>query len=149
MLAAGLWMLGQVMDAVVEFGRDFVNFPGYSGVVNVWLYHDLAFTLLWGSFALIALWDIRAPRPGQLTTGRVLIILFGFALLTAGLWISQDLMDSALLLHRPFVDLPFFVASLDLLQTRDLVLVLTTLAFVSYYVLNKVVADTPRPEPRA
>ncbi len=138
MLSLGLWMLNQVLDSVVILGRNYVDVPGYPAQVGVWAYHDAAYALLWISYVGLVLWEITPWKPGQLTPGRVMVALFGFALLTAGLWISQDLMNAVLVLHRPLVDLPFFVTNLDLYATRDAVMLLTSLAYVIFYGLIRV-----------
>ena len=138
MVALGLWMLNQVIDSVSILGRSFVDVPGYPAQVDVWTYHDAAYALLWTSYAILVLWEITPWKPGRLTSGRVAIALFGFALLTAGLWLSQDLMNAVLILHRQSVDLPFFVASLDLYQARDLAVLLSTLSFIGFYVLTRI-----------
>jgi hypothetical protein len=138
MLSVGFWMLNQVLDSVVILGRNYVDVPGYPAQVNVWTYHDAAYTLLWVSYVGLVLWEITPWKPGQRSVGRVVIALLGFALLTAGLWISQDLMNAVLSLHRSFVDLPFFVTTLDLYETRDAVMLLTVLAYMSFYALIRV-----------
>ncbi len=138
MVSAGLWMLNQVLDSVAIFGRAYVDVPGYPAQVDVWTYHDTAYTLLWVSYIGLVLWEITPWKPGHLRVGRVVIALLGFAILTAGLWISQDLMNAVLTLHRSTVDLPFFVVTLDLFQTRDLVILLTSLAYFVFYILSRV-----------
>ncbi|MDG6956807.1 MAG: hypothetical protein JRN11_08300 [Nitrososphaerota archaeon] len=138
MVAIGFWMLNQVLDSVVIFGRSFVNVPGYPAPVSVWTYHDAAFSLLWVAYAGLVAWEMTPWAPGQLTSGRVLIAIFGFALLTAGLWISQDLMNAILILNRTYVDLPFFLGRLDQYQTRDAVSTLVILSYVSFYVLIRI-----------
>lgn len=138
MVSVGLWMLNQVIDSVSILGRSFVDVPGYPAQVSVWTYHDAAYGLLWISYVILVLWEITPWKPGRITSGRVVIALFGFALLTAGLWISQDLMNAVLALHRTSVDLPFFVTSLDLYQTRDLVVLLSALSYISFFVLTRI-----------
>ena len=135
MISGGLWMLGQVLDSVVILGRSTVNIPGFPASVSVWFYHDVSYTLLWAAYVGLVVWEIRPWRPGQITGWRFVIILFGFALLTAALWISQDLMNAVLDLHRTTVDLPFFAGTLDEYQTRDLVFALVALSYVGFYAL--------------
>ncbi|MDE1852918.1 MAG: hypothetical protein KGI38_04115 [Thaumarchaeota archaeon] len=138
MLSVGFWMLNQVLDAVVILGRSYVDVPGYPAQVSVWVYHDAAYTLLWVSYVGLVLWEITPWKPNQRTVGRVLIALFGFALLTAGLWLSQDLMNAVLVLHRPLVDFPFFITSVDWYATRDVIMLLTVLAYIMFYALIRV-----------
>ena len=131
-------MLNQVLDSVIVFGRGSVDVPGFPTPVDVWSYHDAAYALLWLVYVILVLWEIAPWKPGRLTIGKVIITLFGFALLTSALWISQDLMNAVLNQSRASVDLPFFVAKLDLYQTRDAVMLLVLLSFVSFYILNRV-----------
>ena len=140
MIITGLWMLNQVLDSVGFLGRSYVQLPGIPGEYDVWTYHDVAYALLWVSYIGLVLWE-NHWKSVRKTVGRVEIAILGFAFLTAGLWISQDFMNAVLVLHRSFVDMPFFVDKLDLYQTRDLVILLTTLAFVSYYALSRVATD--------
>jgi hypothetical protein len=138
LFAAGFWVLNQTMDAVVLLHRAYVEVPFYPAPIDVWTYHDYGFALLWVAYVGLILWEITPWKPGRLTSGRVLIGLFGFALLTAGLWLSQDAMNAELVLHRSFVDLPFFLTSVDLYVTRDLAVLLVGAAFVGFYALIRV-----------
>lgn len=135
--AAGLWSLNQVLDSVIALGRGYVNVPGFTGPVSVWSYHDFSYAALWGSYTGLVVLDAKPWRPGGITIPRVLAFLAGFVVLTAGLWISQDVMNAALILHRTVVDLPFFVTSLDLYQARTLVVLLVCLPLVAYYSLTR------------
>ncbi len=137
MLTAGLWMLNQVLDSVVAFGRGYVDFPYYPAHVDIWFYHDIAYALLWVAYAGLVLWEVAPWRNRQLGVGRFIIALLGFAILTAGLWLSQDLMNAVLVLHRSYVDLPFSIASTDLYQTRDIATTLVVLAYVGFFALDR------------
>ena len=138
MLSLGLWGLNQALDSIIILGRNFVDVPGYPVQVSVWTYHDAAFALLWASYVGFVLWEVVPWRPRELTSGKIIIALLGFALLTAGLWLSQDLMNAVLVLNRTSVDLPFFIARLDLYQTRDLVIVLVSLSYITFFTLARV-----------
>ena len=142
MFSLGFWMLNQVLDSVAILDRSSVDVPGFVVQIDVWTYHDAAYALLWSTFVLMVLWEIAPWKPGQLTTGRVLIALIGFAFLTAGLWVSQDIMNATLILHKSSVDLPFFLAKLDLYQSRDLVMLLTVDAFAGFYAFTRVARAT-------
>ena len=131
----GFWMLNQVLDAAVFIGREFVTAPWFSGQVDVWTYHDLAYLLLWGGYLGLATLAVEPWVPGNLSNGRVVATLLGFLLLTAGLWLAQDSMNASLVSGRAFVDLPFFASRLDLYQTRDAVDLLVGGGFLVFYAL--------------
>ncbi len=137
-IASGLWALDQVFDSVIVLGRDFVNLPFSGTPVDVWTYHDIAYVLLWVSYVALVTWEVTPWRPGHLTNGKVVAAFVGFVLLTAGLWLTQDTMNAVLTLHRSTIDLPFFVMGLDLYQSRDLILLLTTLSYVGFYATIRV-----------
>jgi len=135
LFALGFWALQQTLDSVVSLGRNFVDLPFGGMRTDVWTYHDLAYTLLWFSYVGLVVFEAAHWKPFRLTVSRVLASVFGFALLTSGLWLAQDVMDAVLVLNRDYVDMPFFVARLDLLNVRDLVSLLVTLGFLSFLCL--------------
>ncbi|MBI4257515.1 MAG: hypothetical protein HY619_01040 [Thaumarchaeota archaeon] len=126
------------MNSVVLLGRDYVDLPFYSLRVDVWFYHDVSYILLWLSYAGFVIWEITPWRKGRLTSGRVVIALSGFALLTAGLWLTQDVMNAVLILNRAYVDFPFFAWKPDLYNARDAARLLIILGFVGFYSLIRV-----------
>jgi hypothetical protein len=133
----GFWALEQTLDSVVSLKRGYVDLP-ISGVrMDVWSYHDFAYVLLWVAFVGVVLFEAAHWKPFRLTVGRVVIPLLGFVFLTAGLWLSQDIMNAVLVLGRDYVDLPFFMAKPDLLVTRDLVTLLVVLGFLSFHSLSR------------
>lgn len=138
LFAAGFWTLNQTLDAVVVLNRAFVDVPLYPAQVDVWSYHDVSFSFLWVSYVGLVLWELTPWRPGNLKLAGVAAALLGFTILTAGLWLAQDIMNAAILSHRAYVDLPFFVERLDLLAIRDFVLLLTTGGFLLFYVMTRV-----------
>ena len=140
LFSVGFWTLNQTLDAVVSLDRAYVNVPFYPVPVDVWTYHDLSFTCLWLAYAGLAAWEIAPWRHGQMKLAGVVAALLGFLLLTAGLWLAQDIMNASLLSQRSFVDFPFFVERLDLLATRDVVLLLVSGGFVLFYVLTRISA---------
>ncbi len=129
-LALGVWTLYQTMNSVVSLDRGYVNVPFYPLPVDVWSYHDISYTLIWLAYIGFVIWKTTPWKSGSLTTGRVLVALIGFALVTAGLWLTQDVMNAVLMLGRQFIDLPFFAARLDLLNAADAGQVLVLLGFV-------------------
>jgi len=118
-LAMGYWMIVQTMNAVVLLKRDYVDLPIHGLQLDVWLYHDAAYAPLWLSYVGIVVWEVVPWKKGRLTSGRVIISLLGFAVLTAGLWLIQDIMNAVLILKRNYVDMPFFAMSPDLYNTRS------------------------------
>ncbi|HKT22331.1 MAG TPA: hypothetical protein VJR06_06980 [Nitrososphaerales archaeon] len=135
---AGFWMLSQTLDAVVVLGRGYVNIPSYPLPVSVWPYHDAAYLLLWISYVGFVLWDIAPWMGGRFTASRTVIALFGFSLLTSGLWLAQDTMNAVLVLGRDFVDYPFLLASPDVHITRDASTLLVVIGFLAYFALDRV-----------
>lgn len=138
LFAAGFWILNQTLDAVLSLHRSFVDLPFYPVPIDVWTYHDYGFALLWFSFVGFVFWETTPWKSGHLTGGRALISLVGFAVLTGGLWLSQDLMNAVLVLGRGYVDFPFFVERLDVWATRDVVNLLTSGGFVVFFTLIRV-----------
>ena len=133
---AGYWMVEQTMNSVVHFGRDFVNIPYYEGTLNVWLYHDVAYTLLWISYIISVVKEVKNDGI-HITRNLILVAIVGFALLTAGLWLTQDTMVAVLSYNRAYVDLPFFALQLDLYNIRDSARLLTILGFLTFYTLGR------------
>ena len=70
-----------------------------------------------------------------MTRGMVIIALLGFASLTAGLWLTQDVMNAVFSLNRSYVDLPFFAFKSDLYTVRDAARMLIILGYVLFYAL--------------
>jgi hypothetical protein len=130
-------MLNQTLDSVVILGRDYVNIPSYPLPISVWPYHDAAYALLWLSYFGFVLWDVTSWKHGHLIGG-VVVALFGFSLLTAGLWLAQDTMNAVLILGRTFVDYPFLLARLDTFGSRDASVLLVVLGFIAYFALRRV-----------
>ncbi len=98
-----------------------------------------------GSTGAVTTW-----RLGHLTNARVLAMLFGFVLLTAGLWLAQDAMNASLILGRDYVDLPFFSGRMNLYQTKDCVDLLICLGYLSCFSLTRIaVAGGAAGEPRS
>jgi hypothetical protein len=133
---AGYWMVEQTMNAVIHFRRDFVNLPYYDRTINVWLYHDIAYTLLWISYIVSVLTEVKNDRL-HVTGNLILVAIIGFALLTAGLWLTQDTMVAVLSYNRAYVDLPFFALQLDLYNIRDSARLLTFLGFLTFYTIKR------------
>jgi hypothetical protein len=133
---AGYWMVEQTMNSVVHFNRDYVDLPNYSGSVNVWLYHDVAYTLLWIAYVLLVVKEVKSDGM-PLTKNLIIITILGFALLTAGLWLTQDAMIAVLSYDRTYVDLPFFALKPDLYSLRDAARLLIILGFLSFYTLGR------------
>lgn len=131
----GYWMLEQTMNSVVLLRRGFVDLPFQALRLDVWFYHDVAYALLWLSYVGFVVWEVVPWRKGRLTSGRVFISVLGFAVLTAGLWLIQDVMNAVLILNKNYVDMPFFVSSLDIYNTRDLATLLVFLGFIGFFVL--------------
>ena len=134
----GFWMLEQTMNSVVIFGRDYVDLPFYGLRIDVWFYHDISYALLWISYVGFVFREITPWRKGEMTSGRVLIALLGFASLTAGLWLTQDTMNAVLTLGRSYVDFPFFAWKPDLHNARDAARMLVILGYVGFHVLVRV-----------
>jgi len=134
-LVMGYWMVEPTMNAVVLLKRDYVDLPIHGLQLDVWFYHDAAYALLWLSYVGIVVWKIVPWKKGRLTSGRVVISLLGFAVLTAGLWLIQDVMNAVLILKRNYVDMPFFAMGLDLYNTRDLTTLCIILGFLGFFLL--------------
>lgn len=133
MFVVGHWMLEQTMNSVVILKRNYVDVPFYFLQVDVWLYHDLAYALIWLSYLGLISCEITPWRRVQLTRGMVITALLGFACLTAGLWLTQDTMNAVLSLNRTYVDFPFFAWKSDLYTARDAARMLMILGFVLFY----------------
>ncbi|QQG48183.1 MAG: hypothetical protein HY247_05350 [archaeon] len=144
LFSAGYWALNQTLDSVTILHRAFVDLPFSPWRLDVWTYHDVAFTLLWVSYVGFALWEALPWRFAQHHVARAAIALFGFSVLTAGLWLAQDLMNAVLVLRRGYVDFPFFLSRPDLLATRDIVELLVPAGFLSLFALNRVAGLVPR-----
>ncbi len=132
----GYWMLEQTLNSVIHLRRDYVHLPFYEGTINVWFYHDIAYTLLWISYIISV---IKEVKNGELKLSRDLIIvaIIGFALLTAGLWLIQDAMVAVLSYDRLYVDLPFFALKTDLYNLRAGANMLIFLGFLTFYILGR------------
>ena len=135
----GFWALEQTMFAVAILGRDYVNLPFGPATLDVWTYHDIAYSLIWLAYVGVVAFEALRWRPFRFTVPRVLVSLFGFAVVTAGLWLSQDMMNSVLVLGRGYVDMPFYVARPDLLNTMSLVTLLVPLGFISFFALVQLI----------
>ena len=135
---AGYWMLSQTLNAVVIFGRDYVDIPSFPLPVSVWPYHDMAYALLWISYVGFVLWDILPWRRGHLTAARTVVALIGFSILTAGLWLAQDTMNAVLVLGRAFVDYPFLLVRFDVYESMNVASLLVALGFIGYFGLRMV-----------
>ena len=133
---AGYWMVEQTMNAVIQHKRDYVDLPNYSGTVNVWIYHDIAYSLLWIAYLILIIKEIKSDGV-YLTKNLIITTVFGFALLTAGLWLTQDAMIAVLSYDRAYVDLPFFALKPDLYSLRDASRLLIILGFLSFYTLGR------------
>lgn len=131
-LVIGAWALYQTMNAVVALGRSYVNLPFYPLPIDVWSYHDMSYTLIWIAYVGFVLRKVTPWRSGSLTTGKVIVSLAGFAFVTAGLWLTQDVMNAVLVLGRQFIDLPFFAARLDLLNAANTGELLVLVGFVFF-----------------
>ncbi|MDV3293291.1 MAG: hypothetical protein LYZ70_03380 [Nitrososphaerales archaeon] len=131
-LVIGAWALYQTMNAVVALGRNYVNLPFYPLPIDVWSYHDAAYSLIWLAYIGFVLRKVTPWRSGSLTTGRVIVSLAGFASVTAGLWLRQDVMNAVLVMGRQFIDLPFFAARLDLLNAANTGELLVLVGFVFF-----------------
>lgn len=129
-------MVEQTMNSVINFRRDYVNIPYYEGTVNVWMYHDVAYTLLWTSYIISIVKEVKSDGV-HVTKNLIMVAIIGFALLTAGLWLTQDAMIAALSYSRTYVDLPFFALKPDLYNLRDGARLLTVLGFLTFYTLGR------------
>ena len=126
------------MNSVVILKRDFVDIPFHGLKIDVWFYHDVAYALLWISFITFVLARSTTPwKRGLSTPRKVIVALPGFASLTAGLWITQDTMNSALSLNRIYVDFPFFALKLDLFGARDAGRLLVFVGFLLVHVISR------------
>lgn len=133
----GFWMLEQTMNSVVILKRDFVDLP-FNLRMDVWRYHDISYGLLWISYVGFVLREITPWRKGELTSSGVVISLLGFASLTAGLFLSQDVMNAVLILDRAYIDFPFFVWKPDLFNARDSARMLIIFGYVGFFALIRV-----------
>jgi hypothetical protein len=129
-------MVEQTMNTVIQFRRDYVHVPYYEGTLNVWLYHDIAYTLLWVSYIISVVKEVKNDGI-HITRNLILVAIIGFALLTAGLWLTQDTMVAVLSYSREYVDLPFFALKLDLYNIRDGARLLSFLGFLIFYILGR------------
>jgi len=134
MFIIGFWMLEQTMNSVVILKRDFVDLA-FNLRMDVWRYHDISYALLWLSYIGFVIREITPWKKGELTSGRVIISLLGFASLTAGLFLSQDVMNAVLILDRSYIDYPFFVWKPDLFNARDSARMLIIFGYVGFFAL--------------
>jgi len=137
MFFIGFWMLEQTMNSVVILKRDFVDLP-FNLRMDVWRYHDIAYGLLWLSYVGFVLREVTPWRKGELTSSGVIISLLGFASLTAGLFLSQDVMNAVLILDRAYIDFPFFVWKPDLFNARDSARMLIIFGYVGFFALIRI-----------
>ncbi len=137
MFVIGFWMLEQTMNSVVILKRDFVDLA-FDRRMDVWRYHDISYGLLWVSYVGFVLREITPWRKGELTSSGVIISLLGFASLTAGLFLSQDVMNAVLILDRAYIDYPFFVWKPDLFNARDSARMLIIFGYVGFFALIRI-----------
>jgi len=133
----GFWMLEQTMNSVVILKRDFVDLA-FNRRMDVWRYHDISYGLLWVSYVGFVLREITPWRKGELSSSGVIISLLGFASLTAGLFLSQDVMNAVLILDRAYIDYPFFVWKPDLFNARDSARMLIIFGYVGFFALIRI-----------
>jgi hypothetical protein len=133
---AGYWMLDQTLNSVINLRRDYVHLPFYEGTINVWLYHDIAYTFLWVSYIISVIKEVKNGEI-KLSKDLIIIAIIGFALLTAGLWLIQDAMVAVLSYDRLYVDLPFFALKTDLYNLRAGANILIFLGFLIFYTLGR------------
>ncbi len=137
MFIIGFWMLEQTMNSVVILKRDFVDLA-FNRRMDVWRYHDISYGLLWLSYVGFVIREVTPWRKGELTRSGVIISLLGFASLTAGLFLSQDVMNAVLILDRAYIDYPFFVWKPDLFNARDSARMLVIFGYVGFFALIRI-----------
>jgi hypothetical protein len=130
-------MFSQTLDSALFLDRGYVNFPGSGAQVDVWVWHDYSYVLLWGAYVGLITLDTEPWHRGRSSARRVIAMLTGFVLLTAGLWLAQDAMNASLVMGRTYVDLPFYASRLDLYQARDLVVLLVCGGYLAFYALAR------------